>query len=104
TKEGHVVLASESGVLDIPDEDIIERWRLQPGRMLLIDLEEGRIISDEEVKKQLSGKNPYAEWLARSQIVLEDLPPAEPQGPKSTESLLDRMQAFGYTQEDIKLL
>ncbi|MEQ8601319.1 MAG: glutamate synthase large subunit [Devosia sp.] len=104
TKEGHVVLASESGVLDIPDEDIVERWRLQPGRMLLIDLEEGRIISDEEVKKHLATKNPYAEWLARSQIVLEDLPPTEPQAPKSSESLLDRLQAFGYTQEDFKLL
>jgi glutamate synthase (NADPH) large chain len=104
TREGHVVLASESGVLDIPDEDIVERWRLQPGRMLLIDLEEGRIISDEEIKKQLATKNPYAEWLARSQIVLEDLPPTAPQAPKSSESLLDRMQAFGYTQEDVKLL
>ena len=104
TKEGHVVLASESGVLDIPDEDIVERWRLQPGRMLLIDLEEGRIVSDEEVKKHLATKNPYAEWLARSQIVLEDLPPTEPQAPKSSESLLDRLQAFGYTQEDFKLL
>jgi glutamate synthase (NADPH) large chain len=104
TREGHVVLASESGVLDIPDEDIVERWRLQPGRMLLIDLEEGRIISDDEIKKVLATRNPYAEWLARSQIVLEDLPPTEPKAPKTSESLLDRMQAFGYTQEDIKLL
>ena len=72
------MLASESGVLDIPDEDIVERWRLQPGRMLLIDLEEGRIISDDEIKRTLATKNPYAEWLARSQIVLEDLPETEP--------------------------
>jgi len=104
TREGHVVLASESGVLDIPEEDIVERWRLQPGRMLVIDLEEGRIVSDEEIKKALATKNPYREWLARTQIVLEDLPETEPKAPKSTESLLDRMQAFGYTQEDIKLL
>lgn len=104
TREGHVVLASESGVLDIPDEDIVERWRLQPGKMLLIDLEEGRIISDDEIKQTLATRNPYAEWLARSQIVLEDLPATEPRAPKSSESLLDRMQAFGYTQEDIKLL
>nr|WP_127143139.1 glutamate synthase large subunit [Pelagibacterium montanilacus] len=104
TREGHVVLASESGVLDIPDEDVVERWRLQPGRMLLIDLEEGRIVSDEEIKKQLAGKNPYAAWLARTQIVLEDLPNTEPKAPRTTESLLDRMQAFGYTQEDVKLL
>ena len=104
TREGHVVLASESGVLDIPDEDIIERWRLQPGRMLLIDLEEGRIISDDEIKRTLATKNPYAEWLARSQIVLEDLPTTVPKAPVTSESLLDRMQAFGYTQEDIKIL
>ncbi len=104
TKEGHVVLASESGVLAIPDEDIIERWRLQPGRMLLIDLEEGRIISDDEIKRTLATKNPYAEWLARTQIVLEDLPETEPKAAKTSESLLDRQQAFGYTTEDIKLL
>jgi glutamate synthase (NADPH/NADH) large chain len=104
TREGHVVLASESGVLDIPDEDIVERWRLQPGKMLLLDLEEGRVISDEEIKNALARKNPYASWLAKTQIVLEDLPETEPKAPATTESLLDRMQAFGYTQEDVKLL
>jgi glutamate synthase (NADPH/NADH) large chain len=104
TKEGHVVLASESGVLDIPDEDIVERWRLQPGRMLLIDLEQGRIISDDEIKATLATANPYADWLARTQIVLEDLPPVPPKAPEPTEALLDRLQAFAYTQEDIKLL
>ena len=104
TREGHVVLASESGVLDIPEEDVVERWRLQPGRMLLIDLEEGRIVSDDEVKRQLSTRNPYGQWLARTQIVLEDLPETEPKAPKTSESLLDRQQAFGYTIEDIKLL
>jgi glutamate synthase (NADPH/NADH) large chain len=104
TKEGHVVLASESGVLTIPDEDIVERWRLQPGRMLLIDLEQGRIISDEEIKATLATANPYADWLARTQIVLEDLPAVAPKAPEPTEALLDRLQAFGYTQEDIKLL
>ncbi|WP_108397996.1 glutamate synthase large subunit [Devosia submarina] len=104
TREGHVVLASESGVLDIPDEDIVERWRLQPGRMLLIDLEQGRIISDDEIKATLATANPYADWLARTQIVLEDLPPVAPKAPEPTEALLDRLQAFAYTQEDIKLL
>jgi glutamate synthase (NADPH) large chain len=104
TKEDHVVLASESGVLDIPDEDVVERWRLQPGRMLFIDLEEGRIVSDDEIKKALAGKNPYATWLAKTQIVLEDLPEAEPKAPATTESLLDRLQAFGYSQEDVKIL
>ncbi|KKB11843.1 glutamate synthase [Devosia geojensis] len=104
TREGHVVLASESGVLDIPEEDVVERWRLQPGRMLVIDLEEGRIVSDEEIKHALASKHPYKAWLERTQIVLEDLPATEPKAPKTSESLLDRMQAFGYTQEDIKLL
>ncbi len=104
TKEGHVVLASESGVLDIPDEDIVERWRLQPGRMLLIDLEQGRIISDDEIKSTLATANPYADWLARTQIVLEDLPPVATKAPEPTDALLDRLQVFGYTQEDVKLL
>ena len=104
TREGLVVLASESGVLDIPDEDIVERWRLQPGRMLLIDLEQGRIISDDEIKSTLATANPYADWLARTQIVLEDLPPSPPEAPEPTAALLDRLQAFAYTQEDIKLL
>ena len=104
TREGHVVLASESGVLDIPEEDIVERWRLQPGRMLLIDLEQGRIISDDEIKSTLATANPYADWLARTQIVLEDLPPVPAKAPEPTEALLDRLQAFAYTQEDFKLL
>src|SRR5690606_9118132 len=73
-------------------------------KMLFIDLEEGRIVSDEEIKKALSSKNPYADWLAKTQIVLEDLPTAEPQAPQTTESLLDRMQAFAYSQEHVKLL
>jgi len=104
TREGHVVLASESGVLDIPPEDIVERWRLQPGRMLLIDLEQGRIISDDEIKATLATANPYADWLARTQIVLEELPPVPPRAPEPTAALLDRLQAFAYTQEDFKLL
>ncbi|HHS83000.1 MAG TPA: glutamate synthase subunit alpha, partial [Devosia sp.] len=104
TKDGLIVLASEAGTLDIPEEDIIEKWRLQPGKMLVIDLEEGHIVSDEDIKHKLATKNPYAKWLGRTQIVLEDLPAALPETPKTFESLLDRQQAFGYTQEDIKIL
>jgi len=103
TKDGLVVLASEAGTLNIPEEDIVEKWRLQPGKMLLIDLEEGRIIADDEIKQHLATSNPYPKWLARTQIVLEDLPDVLPQAPKTFESLLDRQQAFGYTQEDIKV-
>lgn len=104
TNDDHVVLASEAGTLDIPEEEIVEKWRLQPGKMLVLDLEEGRIISDAEIKQTLATKHPYSQWLARTQIVLEDLPPVESEAPKTSERLLDRQQAFGYSQEDIKLL
>ncbi|WP_019905316.1 glutamate synthase large subunit [Methylobacterium sp. 77] len=104
TDDGLVVLASEMGVLPIPDEKIIESWRLQPGRMLLIDLEKGRIISDEEIKSELAAANPYAQWVKNTQIVLEDLKPVIPRASRSDVSLLDRQQAFGYSQEDLKLL
>ena len=71
------MLASEFGVLPIPEEKIVEKWRLQPGKMLLIDLEQGRIIGDDEIKTSLCLANPYKDWLKRTQIVLEDLPPVE---------------------------
>jgi len=104
TKDDRIIMSSESGVLPIEEKDILTKWRLQPGRMLLIDLEKGKIISDEEIKKELASQNPYQNWLDKSQIVLEDLPvPARP-SPESRTPLLDRQQAFGYTQEDTKLL
>jgi glutamate synthase (NADPH/NADH) large chain len=99
-----VVLASETGVLPIPEERIVEKWRLQPGKMLLIDLEQGRIVSDDEIKQQLANGHPYKEWLERTQIVLEDLRPVQARESRTDVSLLDRQQAFGYTQEDLKLL
>ncbi|GAB5374837.1 MAG: glutamate synthase large subunit [Acuticoccus sp.] len=104
THDGLVVMASEAGVLPIEEERIARKWRLQPGRMLLIDLDEKRIISDEEVKHTLSRQNPYGEWLDRTQIVLEDQEAVPARAPRTNESLLDRQQAFGYTQEDLKLL
>ncbi|WP_406858658.1 glutamate synthase large subunit [Alsobacter sp. KACC 23698] len=104
TDDGLVVLASEFGVLPIPEEKIVTKWRLQPGKMLLIDLEQGRIVSDDEIKTSLSTANPYREWLQRGQIILEDLKPVEPRQSRTDVSLLDRQQAFGYTQEDLKLL
>ncbi len=104
TEDGFVVMASEAGVLPIPEEKIIRKWRLQPGRMLLIDLEEGRIVSDDEIKARLAAAHPYKEWLSRTQIVLEDMPPVSVSAVLSRESLLDRQQAFGYTQEDLKIL
>ncbi len=104
TKDGLVVLASEAGVLPIPEGDIVRKWRLQPGKMLLIDLEKGRIVSDDEVKAQLAARHPYRQWLKRSQIVLEDLPPVQSRESRTDVSLLDRQQAFGYSQEDLKML
>jgi len=104
TEDGLVLGASEMGVLDIPEHKIIKKWRLQPGKMLLIDLEEGRIIDDAEIKKQLSAAKPYQEWLARTQIQLEKLPEEiAPQTPDHN-TMLYRQQSFGYTQEDIKFL
>ncbi len=104
TRDGLVVMASEMGVLPIPEESIITKWRLQPGKMLLVDLEQGRIISDDELKASLAASNPYKEWLERCQIVLEDLKPVAPRATRTDVSLLDRQQAFGYTQEDLSIL
>ncbi len=104
TDDDLVVMASEMGVLDIPEEKIIKKWRLQPGKMFLIDLEQGRIIDDAEIKSQLAAAQPYQEWLNRTQIHLDELPTdVAPMAPDS-ETLLDAQQAFGYTQEDLKFL
>ena len=108
TRDDLICMASESGVLPFREEDIERKWRLQPGRMLLIDLEKGRIVEDEEIKAELAGAEPYEEWLAAAQYKLkdlalpddEDLPQLAPLPVWST-TLLDRQQAFGYTQEDI---
>ncbi|MEO1102752.1 MAG: glutamate synthase large subunit, partial [Pseudomonadota bacterium] len=104
TKDGLVVMGSEAGVLPIEEDRIETKWRLQPGKMLLIDLEEHRIIADEEIKRTLSTRHPYRAWLDKTQIVLEDQEPVRAHAPRTNEALLDRQQAFGYTQEDLKLL
>ena len=104
TDDDLVVMGSEMGVLQIPEERIIKKWRLQPGKMFLIDMEQGRIIDDEEVKANLSRARPYREWLEKTQIDLHDLPEVVGAMSPDPETLLDRQQAFGYTQEDIKFL
>ena len=104
TKDGHLVLASEAGVLDIAEENIVEKWRLQPGKMLLVDLEEGRIISDEELKRELADAHPYQQLLNEGQLKLKELPDVVTRSPGTNVPLLDQQQAFGYTQEDIRLL
>jgi glutamate synthase (NADPH/NADH) large chain len=105
TKDDRVVMSSESGVLPIPEEMIAKKWRLQPGKMLLIDMEQGRIISDDELKADLAARHPYEHWLKRTQIQVSDLPlPKKPRKRKTNVALLDLQQAFGYTQESLKFL
>ncbi|HEY6831664.1 MAG TPA: glutamate synthase large subunit, partial [Pseudolabrys sp.] len=104
TRDDRIIMASEMGVLPIPEKDIVKKWRLQPGKMLLVDLDEGRLIPDEELKATLAKSHPYKEWLERTQIVLEELPGTANVAPISNLPLLDRQQAFGYTQEDLKVL
>jgi glutamate synthase domain-containing protein 2/glutamate synthase domain-containing protein 1/glutamate synthase domain-containing protein 3 len=104
TNDDMVIMASEMGVLDIPEEKIIKKWRLQPGKMFLIDLEQGRIIDDAEIKAQLASAQPYQEWLNSTQIYLDELPTdVAPMAPDA-DTLLDAQQAFGYTQEEVKFL
>jgi glutamate synthase (NADPH/NADH) large chain len=104
TNDDRIIMASEAGVLPVPEESIIQKWRLQPGKMLLIDMEKGRIVSDDEVKSELSTQHPYRKWLDRTQLILEELKPVEPRALRRDVSLLDRQQAFGYTLEDTRIL
>ncbi|MDI1275176.1 glutamate synthase-related protein [Polaromonas sp.] len=125
TDDDLVIMASESGVLPIPENKIVRKWRLQPGKMFLIDLEQGRMIDDEEIKATLAHSKPYKQWIENLRIRLDDVQattvPAPTDGLKmgadeasatsasssgltESHSLLDRQQAFGYTQEDLKFL
>ncbi len=102
TDDDLIVMSSEMGVLDIPEEKIVTKWRLQPGKMLLIDLEEGRIIEDTELKDALSGAEPYQQWLDETQINIADLPPEVASMRPDPETLRNAQKAFGYTKEDIE--
>ena len=104
TKDGRVVMASEDGALRIPAEDVVERWRLQPGKMLVVDTERHELLHDGDVKRPLFRRRPYGEWLESGEIHLNELPvPAADPRPEST-SLLERQRAFGYTIEDQRIL
>ncbi|WP_374317272.1 glutamate synthase-related protein [Aquabacterium sp.] len=103
TDDDLIVLASESGVLPIPENKIVKKWRLQPGKMLLIDFEQGRIIEDEELKNQYASAKPYRQWIENVRVELDSFDDKGAVG-EFGESLLDRQQAFGFTQEDIKFL
>jgi glutamate synthase (NADPH) large chain len=103
TDDDLVVMASESGVLPIPESKIIQKWRLQPGKMFLIDLEAGRIIDDKEIKDTYANAKPYKAWIKSVRVKLNEIK-AQASTEAATSTLLDRQQAFGYTQEDIKFL
>ncbi len=103
TDDDLVIMASEVGVVDVEPSKVIEKGRLQPGRMFLIDTEQGRIIRDEEIKATLAGAHPYGDWLEQNLLSIEDLPARELQ--RSDEgSRVQRQQVFGYTHEELKLL
>ena len=106
TDDDLVIMASESGVLPVAESKIVRKWRLQPGKMFLIDLEQGRMIDDEELKASLAKAKPYKQWIENLRIRLETLGAATVANnpPRQDIALLDRQQAFGYTQEDIKFL
>ena len=107
TDDDLVVMASEAGVLPIPENRIVKKWRLQPGKMFLIDLEQGRIIDDQALKDQLANARPWREWIEAVRVKLDDVrlsQTVEDLERPSSASLLDRQQAFGYTQEDLKFL
>jgi glutamate synthase (ferredoxin) len=103
TKDDLVVMASEVGVLDIPAERVLKKGRLQPGRMFLIDTEQGRIVADEEIKQKISTERPYRLWLDQHLLKLEDLP-AQPVHEPDHKTVVRRQQAFGYTFEDLRIV
>jgi glutamate synthase domain-containing protein 2/glutamate synthase domain-containing protein 1/glutamate synthase domain-containing protein 3 len=104
TQDDLVIMASESGVLAIPPEQVVRKGRLQPGKMLLVDTVEGRIISDREIKRALYGRNPYQLWLKENQINLQQLNDPPRQHGADSETLVLRQRAFGYTAEELKMI
>ena len=104
TDNGYVVLASETGVLpEVAEEHIVTKGRLEPGKMFLVDTDEGRIIPDEEIKKTLASQHPYRKWVEGNSVELSQLPKREHVN-HSGQSVQRRQRAFGYTEEDLKLL
>jgi glutamate synthase domain-containing protein 2/glutamate synthase domain-containing protein 1/glutamate synthase domain-containing protein 3 len=101
--EGYVVLASETGVLTVAPEHVARKGRLAPGKLFLVDLEEGRIVDDEEAKRSVATRKPYGEWYERSVVHIDDLPDREPRAPR-VEPLRSKQLAFGYSQEDLRMV
>jgi glutamate synthase domain-containing protein 2/glutamate synthase domain-containing protein 1/glutamate synthase domain-containing protein 3 len=103
TKDGHVVLGSEAGLLDVPADQIVRLGRLQPGKLFLVDLEQGRVVDDGEVKHEIATQRPYGEWYARNAVRFAEIEPSE-QVTLSDQPLHRRQRAFGYSQEDLRVL
>ena len=104
TNRGLVIMASEAGVLPVDPAEVRFKGRLEPGRMLLVDTEKGRIIPDEEIKRQLAARQPYTKWLKENQVTLKDLPDPQRMHPNDNSTILMRQRAFGYTDEDLKTI
>src|SRR5258707_3266255 len=104
THDDLVVMASEAGVLEVAPEQVKRKGRLQPGKMFLVDTVAGRIVSDREIKQQLAARQPYAEWVAENQIIIEQLPEPSRMHHSDPETLLRRQRAFGYSDEDVKMI
>ena len=104
TRDDLVIMASEAGVLDVPPQDVVQKGRLQPGRMFLVDTEQGRIIDDEEIKRTICAQQPYRQWLDQHLVYLKDLPPVTELPASNPETLFERQIAFGYTFEDQRVL
>ena len=102
TKDGLLVMGSETGVIDIPAEDILYKERIYPGRMFLLDLEKGQIVNDDELKTQIAAQRPYGKWLKKHRVLLEDLPVKK--SPELNEDLVVQQKAFGYTLEDFRII
>jgi glutamate synthase (ferredoxin) len=104
TRDDRVIMASEVGVLDIPPEMVVQKGRLQPGRMFLVDTEQGRIVADEELKNQYAVEHPYQLWLDQNHVLLEELPEPPHLHEPDHETVLQRQMAFGYTFEDLRFI
>ena len=104
TKDDLVIMASEAGVLPIEPERVAFKGRLQPGRMFLVDMKEGRIVADEEIKEAIANAKPYRQWLNENLVNLDDLPAVETAPPETAVSLIQQQTAFGYTFEELRLL
>jgi len=103
TRDGWVVLASEAGALEVPPEDVLRKGRLQPGKLFLVDLDQGRIVPDDELKHEIATQQPYGEWFEREHVRLAELPEREPQH-HDAEPLRRQQLAFGYSEEDMKVM